>query len=69
MNGTITDFIKHHYRHFNAAALIDAAEGYVKQHLDGGKGSTKPKRSRSWTRTYRNLPTSANAASRHIRSR
>jgi hypothetical protein len=21
-------FIKHHYRHFNAAALIDAAEGY-----------------------------------------
>ena len=24
----ITTFIKHHYRHFNAAALIDAAEGY-----------------------------------------
>ncbi|MBK9214452.1 MAG: deoxyhypusine synthase family protein [Chloracidobacterium sp.] len=37
MNGQITGFIKHHYRHFNAAALIDAAEGYV-QHLgDGGK--------------------------------
>ena len=35
MNGQITEFIKHHYRHFNAAALIDAAEGY-KQHLDGG---------------------------------
>src|SRR5687767_644250 len=35
MNGQITDFIKHHYRHFNAAALIDAAEGY-KKHLDGG---------------------------------
>ena len=35
MNGQITDFIKHHYRHFNAAALIDASEGYVK-HLDGG---------------------------------
>ncbi len=35
--GTIKDFITHHYRHFNAAALIDAAEGYVK-HLDqGGK--------------------------------
>lgn len=33
----ITDFIKHHYRHFNAAALIDAAEGY-KVHLEkGGK--------------------------------
>ncbi len=35
--GSIKDFITHHYRHFNAAALIDAAEGYVK-HLDqGGK--------------------------------
>ncbi|MBP8293792.1 MAG: deoxyhypusine synthase family protein, partial [Caldilineaceae bacterium] len=28
-------FIKHHYRHFNAAALVDAAEGYVR-HLDQG---------------------------------
>ena len=37
MNGKITDFIKHHYRHFNAAALIDASEAYV-QHLNtGGK--------------------------------
>ncbi|MBX3281402.1 MAG: deoxyhypusine synthase family protein [Acidobacteria bacterium] len=37
MNGQITEFIKHHYRHFNSAALIDAAEAY-KQHLeDGGK--------------------------------
>src|SRR5690349_22883110 len=35
MNGQITEFIKHHYRHFNAAALIDAAEGY-KRHLDSG---------------------------------
>jgi len=35
MNGTVTDFIKHHYRHFNAAALIDAADGYVR-HLDNG---------------------------------
>src|SRR6478672_2411040 len=35
MNGQITEFIKHHYRHFNAAALIDGAEGY-KKHLDGG---------------------------------
>src|ERR1700760_2303998 len=31
----ITTFIKHHYRHFNAAALIDASEGY-KAHLDSG---------------------------------
>jgi len=33
----VTDFILHHYRHFNSAALIDAAQGYV-AHLDeGGK--------------------------------
>lgn len=35
--GHISQFIKHHYRHFNAAALVDAAEGY-RRHLDqGGK--------------------------------
>src|SRR5213079_2793742 len=33
--GAIKDFLKHHYRHFNAAALVAAAEDYVK-HLDGG---------------------------------
>jgi deoxyhypusine synthase len=33
--GPITQFIKHNYRHFNAAALVDAAEGY-KKHVDGG---------------------------------
>jgi len=32
----IRDFIKHHYRHFNSAALIDAAEGYRKVVDDGG---------------------------------
>lgn len=31
----ISTFVKQHYRHFNAAALIDAAEAYRK-HLDGG---------------------------------
>ena len=36
-NGPVTQFINHHYRHFNAAALIDAAKGY-ETHLDqGGK--------------------------------
>src|SRR5213595_353514 len=35
MASPITDFIKHHYRHFNAAALVAAAEDYVR-HLDGG---------------------------------
>ncbi len=35
--GPISKFIKHHYRHFNAAALVDAAEAY-QRHLDkGGK--------------------------------
>ena len=33
----ITNFLKHHYRHFNAAALIDAADGYNKHLADGGK--------------------------------
>ena len=33
--GAITDFIRHHYRHFNGAALVDAADGYVR-HLAGG---------------------------------
>jgi deoxyhypusine synthase len=31
----ITNFIKTHYRHFNAATLVDAAEAYAR-HLDGG---------------------------------
>jgi deoxyhypusine synthase len=34
---TISKFIKHHYRHFNAAALVDAAEGYKKHLANGGK--------------------------------
>ncbi|RIH78231.1 Deoxyhypusine synthase-like protein [Calidithermus terrae] len=33
--GAVSQFIKHHFRHFNAAALVDAAEGY-KRHLDNG---------------------------------
>jgi deoxyhypusine synthase len=33
--GAISDFIRHHYRHFNGAALVDAADAYVK-HLDAG---------------------------------
>jgi deoxyhypusine synthase len=33
--GAISAFIHHHFRHFNGAALIDAADGYVR-HLDGG---------------------------------
>jgi deoxyhypusine synthase len=32
----ITKFLKHNYRHFNAAALIDAAEAY-KVHVESGK--------------------------------
>lgn len=26
--GPISKFVEHHYRHFNAAALVDAAKGY-----------------------------------------
>lgn len=33
----ITSFIKHHFRHFNAAALVDAAEAYNAHLASGGK--------------------------------
>src|ERR1700684_4660432 len=35
--GAITSFVKHHYRHFNAAVVIDASEAYVKHLASGGK--------------------------------
>jgi len=31
----VSDFIRHHFRHFNAATLLDAAEAY-RAHLDAG---------------------------------
>jgi len=31
----VKDFLRHHYRHFNAAAMISAADDYL-AHLDGG---------------------------------
>lgn len=33
----VRDYILHHYRHFNAAALIDAAKGYEAHLAKGGK--------------------------------
>jgi len=33
----VTQFLKNNFRHFNAAALIDAAEGYKKHLADGNK--------------------------------
>ncbi|MCE9620213.1 MAG: deoxyhypusine synthase family protein [Planctomycetes bacterium] len=33
----IRDFMRTHYRHFNAATLVDASEGYVKHLKSGGK--------------------------------
>ena len=33
----ISSFIRRHYRHFNAAALVDAAEGYNRHLAGGGK--------------------------------
>jgi len=33
--GPVSKFLKHNYRHFNAATLVDAAEAY-KKHIDGG---------------------------------
>ena len=34
-DGPISRFLRHNYRHFNAATVIDAADGY-KRHLDTG---------------------------------
>lgn len=35
--GPVSEFIEHHYRHFNAAALMDAAKGYETHMSEGGK--------------------------------
>ena len=35
--GAISDFIRHHYRHFNGAALVDAADAYVRHLANGGE--------------------------------
>lgn len=35
--GPISEFITHYYRHFNAAALVDAAKGYEDQLTRGSK--------------------------------
>jgi deoxyhypusine synthase len=35
--GPISSFIKHHYRHFNAATLVDASDGYIAHLEKGGK--------------------------------
>ena len=35
--GPVSKFIEHHYRHFNAAALVDAAKAYEEQLKKGNK--------------------------------
>src|ERR671912_1346853 len=37
MKGPVSQFIEHHYRHFNAAAIVDAAKGYETHLADGNK--------------------------------
>ena len=37
MSGHISQFIRQHYRHFNAATLVDAADGYVELLDKGGR--------------------------------
>ena len=34
-SGPVSEFLRHHYRHFNAAVVIDAADAY-RAHLDNG---------------------------------
>ena len=36
-SGPVSRFLRHNYRHFNAAALIDAADGYSAHLANGGK--------------------------------
>jgi len=35
--GPVSEFLLHHYKHFNAAALVDAAKGYEEHLAKGGK--------------------------------
>jgi len=35
--GSVSAFVRHHFRHFNAAALVDAADGYRKHMESGGQ--------------------------------
>src|SRR5690606_31672407 len=37
MKGPISQFIEHNYRHYNSAALVDAAIEYEQHLLEGGK--------------------------------
>jgi deoxyhypusine synthase len=37
VSSPVSSFMKHHYRHFNAAVVIDAAEAYKKHLAKGGK--------------------------------
>ncbi|HYC39809.1 MAG TPA: deoxyhypusine synthase family protein [Chitinophagaceae bacterium] len=37
MRGPVSSFIEHHFRHFNAAAVVDAAKGYESHLAQGGK--------------------------------
>ena len=36
-NGPISTFVRHHFRHFNAATLVDASDGYIAHLNKGGK--------------------------------
>jgi deoxyhypusine synthase len=36
-SGQVSEFLRHHFRHFNAAALVDAAEAYGRHLLQGGR--------------------------------
>jgi deoxyhypusine synthase len=36
-NGAVSEFIRHNFRHFNAATVVDAADGWTRHLDDGGK--------------------------------
>ena len=40
----IKDFVHEHFKHFNAAALVDAASGYEKHLKEGKKNASQSSR-------------------------
>ena len=42
---SISSFMRHHYRHFNAAVCVEAAEAWVDQLAKGRQDARDPRRS------------------------
>ena len=49
---TIQSFMKRHYKHFNAAVCVDAAEGWIAHLNEGRKNAHHSCRSDEYSRTW-----------------